>query len=59
MVNQSELRLVPPVKNDKVLVIGGKHAGQTGILIGTDSGDGIVKMHDIDIVEMKYLARFV
>ena len=59
-VEKHEMELVPPGKKDRCLVVHGKCAGRTGILIGIDGGDGILKMDsssDIEIIGLNFLAR--
>ena len=56
------LETTRPDKKDKVLVIGGVHSGETGMMMAIDNQDGIVKMDinfDIKIFSMKDLAKFI
>lgn len=47
-VEEINLSLIVPQKHDRIKILHGEEAGQTGSLIGTDGDDGIVKMDDED-----------
>ena len=56
---RDELVLVRPEKKDHVIILVGANAGATGLLIGIDVQDGIVKMSadgDIQIVQLESCA---
>jgi hypothetical protein len=59
---RNELDVVTPVKKDQIIIIHGDLINSTGILIGVDGTDGIVKMSttgDIKIVELRSCAKLV
>jgi transcription elongation factor SPT5 len=56
-----ELGPVAPRKRDRVRIVDGEHAGQTGTLIGIDGTDGIVKLDvdlDIKILSLQQIVRW-
>jgi transcription elongation factor SPT5 len=60
--SSESLEPVVPQKKDKVKIVRGDLKGQTGVLVGIDSKDGIVRMDsnfDIKIFQLSDLARFV
>jgi len=59
-LTRDELEVVRPAKKDKLIILRGDLAGQTGTLIGIDSADGIVKMaanSDIKILDLDFCAK--
>lgn len=60
VVGQRQTEPLVPRKNDRVLVLVGDSRGARGKLIGTDQGDGIVKMDadsDVKILELTALGK--
>lgn len=52
--------LVPPERKDAIKVLVGDLAGQTGELVGTDGGDGIVKIAgDVKILSLTLVGKYV
>ena len=52
--------MVPPAKKDKLIILKGELAGQSGTLIGIDGTDGIVKLagnSDIKILDLESCAK--
>jgi len=61
-VTAEHLLRIPPQKKDKVKVLSGDQKGATGVLIGIDGADAIVKLDQtfvIKILEMDALAKWV
>lgn len=52
--------LVAPERRDAIKVLQGDLAGQTGELVGTDGGDGIIKIAgDVKILSLAAIGKFV
>ena len=59
-VAHAEVEVVQPGKKEKLVIISGEHKGSTGVLIGIDGLDGIVKMQangDIKILDLQSCAK--
>jgi len=59
-VSRDEIEIVRPSKKDRLVILKGELAGQTGTLIGIDGADGIVKMTanlDIKILDLESCAK--
>ncbi|RHX96484.1 hypothetical protein DYB25_004031 [Aphanomyces astaci] len=59
-IHVDDLNHVMPEKGDNVKILVGDEAGKTGVLIGTDANDGIVKMDgtaEIKIYPRSHLAK--
>ena len=59
-ISRDELEVVRPAKKDRLIILKGDLAGSTGILIGIDGADGIVKMFsnsDIKILDLDFCAK--
>jgi len=56
----ADVQRVAPGKKDQIKVVKGQQAGETGVLIGIDGEDGIVKMDtnsDIKILDLESLCK--
>ena len=42
--SQEDIRVIPPGKKEKMIIISGEKAGYQGVLIGIDGDDGLVKL---------------
>ncbi|GAB4821977.1 hypothetical protein N2152v2_009023 [Parachlorella kessleri] len=52
--------LVAPERRDSIKVLVGDLAGQTGELVGTDGGDGIIKIAgDVKILSLAWIGKYV
>ena len=59
-VGHAEVEVLQPGKKEKLVVISGEQKGSTGVLIGIDGLDGIVKMTtggDIKILDLQSCAK--
>ena len=45
----ASLALAPPGRKDRIRIVSGELAGQEAELVGTDEGEGIVKIGDGDV----------
>uniref|UniRef100_A0A061QXC9 Global transcription factor group a2 n=1 Tax=Tetraselmis sp. GSL018 TaxID=582737 RepID=A0A061QXC9_9CHLO len=60
--HSGKLTLVRPEKKNAVKIMRGATCGQTGLLVGVDVADGIVRLDsndDIKIIELNFLGRLV
>jgi len=53
----SDLMPVKPVKNDKIVLIGGDRRGEKGDLKGVQEDEGVVRFKEIELIVMNDIAK--